>query len=55
MDAYYRTNPPLIVADHAGAISTKRPLQFVCHEDEEVQNNAKQAISRDMGYAEHVD
>ncbi|KAJ5097490.1 Major facilitator superfamily domain general substrate transporter [Penicillium angulare] len=54
MDAYYRSNPPLVVAGDADAISTKRPLQFVCHEDEEVQKNAKQAISGEIGYAEHV-
>ncbi|KAJ5742723.1 Major facilitator superfamily domain general substrate transporter [Penicillium nucicola] len=53
MDAYYRSNPPLIVAGDADAISTKRPLQFVCHEDEEVQKNAKEAVVG-AGYAEHV-
>lgn len=54
MDAYYRTNPPLIVAGDADAISTKRPLQFVYHEDEEVQKNAKNAVSGTAEYAEHV-
>ncbi|KAJ5361092.1 hypothetical protein N7541_001936 [Penicillium brevicompactum] len=54
MDAYYRSNPPLIVVGDADAISTKRPLQFVCHEDEEVQKHEKEAISGDSGFAEHV-
>lgn len=54
MDAYYRSNPPLIVTGDADAISTKRPLQFIYHEDEEVQKNAKEAISGDIGFAEHV-
>ncbi|KAJ6008674.1 Major facilitator superfamily domain general substrate transporter [Penicillium canescens] len=54
MDAYYRSNPPLIVAGDADAISIKRPLQFVYHEDEEVQKNAKEAVTGGVGYAEHV-
>ncbi|KAJ6041098.1 Major facilitator superfamily domain general substrate transporter [Penicillium canescens] len=54
MDAYYRSNPPLIVAGDADAISTKRPLQFAYHEDEEVQKNAKEAVTGGVGYAEHV-
>ena len=54
MDAYYRSNPPLIVAGDADAISTKRPLQFIYHEDEEVEKNAKEALSDDRGFAEHL-
>lgn len=54
MDAYYRSNPPLIVTGDADAISTKRPLQFVYHEDEEVQKNAKEAVAGGIEYAEHV-
>ncbi|CAG7924046.1 unnamed protein product [Penicillium olsonii] len=54
MDVYYRSNPPLIVAGDADAISTKRPLQFIYHEDEEVQKNAKEALSDDRGFAEHL-
>ncbi|KAJ6178201.1 hypothetical protein N7519_008662 [Penicillium mononematosum] len=49
MDAYYRSNPPLIVTGDADVISTKRPLHFVYHEDEEVQKNAKEAIYGDAG------
>jgi hypothetical protein len=54
MDAYYRSNPPLIVTGDADVISTKRPLNFVYHKAEEVQRNAKEAISGDVGYTEHV-
>lgn len=54
MDAYYRSDPPLIVAKDADAISTKRPVQFICHEDEEIQKNLKVAVSGSGGYAEHV-
>lgn len=54
MDAYYRSNPPLIVTKDADVISTKRPVQFICHEDEEIQKNLKGAISGSAGYAEHV-
>ncbi|CAI7657559.1 unnamed protein product [Penicillium crustosum] len=54
IDAYYRSNPPLIVAGDADAISTKRPLQFIYHEDEEVQKNAKEAATGAVEYEEHV-
>ncbi|CAI7673434.1 unnamed protein product [Penicillium manginii] len=55
MDAYYRSDPPLIVTGDPDAISTRRPVQYICHEDEEIQKNAKGAISGSAGYAEHVD
>ncbi|KAJ5408032.1 Major facilitator superfamily domain general substrate transporter [Penicillium cosmopolitanum] len=55
MDAYYRSDPSLIVAGDPDAISTKRPVQYICHEDEEIQKNAKGAVSGSAGYAEHVD
>ncbi|KAJ5858027.1 hypothetical protein N7455_008921 [Penicillium solitum] len=54
IDAYYRSNPPLIVAGDADAISTKRPLQFIYHEDEEVQKNAKEVATGAVEYEEHV-
>ncbi|KAJ5511236.1 Major facilitator superfamily domain general substrate transporter [Penicillium expansum] len=54
IDAYYRTNPTLIVVGDADAISTKRPLQFVYHEDEEVQKNAKDIAAGAVEYEEHV-
>ncbi|GAB1202514.1 hypothetical protein APSETT445_001131 [Aspergillus pseudonomiae] len=37
MDAYYRSNPALIVTKDLDAISTKRPLKYIQHEDEEIQ------------------
>ncbi|KAI9926195.1 hypothetical protein ASPWEDRAFT_43563 [Aspergillus wentii DTO 134E9] len=60
VDAYYRSNPPLIVVGDPDAISTKRPLKFIQHEDEEVQRNAKigrAAVpkSDDLATVEHVD
>ncbi|KAH2455435.1 hypothetical protein KXW63_003844 [Aspergillus fumigatus] len=42
VDAYYRTNPPLIVVLDPDAISTKRPLRFTQHEDEELQRKVKE-------------
>ncbi|PYI06962.1 MFS general substrate transporter [Aspergillus sclerotiicarbonarius CBS 121057] len=37
MDAYYRSNPPLIVINDPDAISVKRPLKYIQHEDEELR------------------
>ncbi|KAL5360266.1 general substrate transporter [Aspergillus floccosus] len=58
VDAYYRTNPPLIVIRDPDAISTKRPLKYIQHEDEEIQRKAKDQDARkgDMhaGYVEHI-
>lgn len=54
MDAYYRSNPPLIVVKDPDTIATKRPLQFIQHEDEEVQRNAKEAHSGGAECVEHV-
>ncbi|KAH8434473.1 sugar porter family MFS transporter [Aspergillus melleus] len=61
IDAYYRSNPPLIVVGDPDAVSTKRPLRFIEHEDAEVQRNAKQSQyvvpskARDSPSTEHVD
>lgn len=41
MDAYYRTQPSLIVTTDADAVSVKRPLKYIQHEQDEVQKNAK--------------
>ncbi|CAI7656865.1 unnamed protein product [Penicillium discolor] len=54
IDAHYRSNPPLIVASDADAISTKRTLQFIYHEDEDVQKNAKEVATGAVEYEEHV-
>ncbi|KAF9888547.1 hypothetical protein FE257_008478 [Aspergillus nanangensis] len=37
MDAYYRSNPPLLVIGDPDATSAKRPLKYIQHEDEEIQ------------------
>lgn len=42
------------MAGDADAISTKRPLQFIYHEDEEVQKNAKEVATGAVEYEEHV-
>ncbi|KAJ9151858.1 general substrate transporter [Pleurostoma richardsiae] len=39
IDAYYRTNPSLIVTRDSDAISTKRPLKYIQHEAEEIRRN----------------
>ncbi|KAE8306333.1 general substrate transporter [Aspergillus transmontanensis] len=55
VDAYYRTNPPLIVVGDPDAISTKRPLRFMQHEDEKIQQLAKEAqIETPKGYLTEV-
>ncbi|KAL3482565.1 hypothetical protein BJX62DRAFT_250989 [Aspergillus germanicus] len=56
VDAYYRTNPPLIVVGDPDAISTKRPLRFMQHEDEKIQRKAKEAqIETRKGYLTDVE
>ncbi|XHG07924.1 hypothetical protein AWENTII_011055 [Aspergillus wentii] len=42
LDAYYRTNPPLLVFKDPDAISTKRPLKYIQHEQEELNKNANE-------------
>lgn len=58
VDAYYRTNPPLIVVRDPDAISTKRPLKYIQHEDEEIQRKAKDQDARKgevhAGFVEHI-
>ncbi|GAB1209741.1 hypothetical protein APSETT445_008522 [Aspergillus pseudonomiae] len=59
VDAYYRSNPPLIVAGDSDATSTKRPLRFIQHEDSEVQRRTKRtdslsSKSDEFASAEHV-
>ncbi|EJD45345.1 general substrate transporter [Auricularia subglabra TFB-10046 SS5] len=41
MDAYYRSNPSLIVTSDKDAISGKRPLKYIQHENEEIRRNEK--------------
>lgn len=37
MHAYYRSNPSLIVIKDPDAISVKRPLKYIEHEDHEMK------------------
>jgi hypothetical protein len=46
LDAYYRSNPPLIVVNDPDAISAKRPLKYIEHEDEELQKNTKRSMMK---------
>ncbi|KAL4963229.1 sugar porter family MFS transporter [Aspergillus stella-maris] len=58
IDTYYRTNPSLIVTGDPDAISTKRPLKYAQHEDEEVLKRTKDAQLagfKDGPSAEHYD
>ncbi|KAH8703133.1 general substrate transporter [Talaromyces proteolyticus] len=59
MDAYYRSNPSLIVTRDKDAISTKRPQKFIQQENEELQKNLRRASVSAAGdtkdLAEHVD
>ncbi|KAL4804687.1 general substrate transporter [Aspergillus unguis] len=41
LDAYYRTNPSLIVIGDPDAVGVKRPLKYIQHEEDELQKNAK--------------
>ncbi|KAJ5081796.1 hypothetical protein NUU61_010060 [Penicillium alfredii] len=54
IDAYYRTNPGLIVVTDPDAICVERPVKYIVHEQEEVQKNAdKGGVNMDKGGAEH--
>lgn len=37
VDTYYRSNPSLVVIKDPDAISVKRPLKYIQHEDHEMQ------------------
>ncbi|KAL3448294.1 general substrate transporter [Aspergillus insuetus] len=41
LDAYYRSNPSLVVITDSDAICVKRPLKYIQHEDEEMRKNTK--------------
>ena len=56
MDAYYRSDPPLIVTRDPDAIGRKRPLKYIEHEKEEMQKNAKQIKDKtEYPAVEHVE
>lgn len=60
VDAYYRSNPPLIVVGDPDTTSVRRPVKFIQHEDEEIHRKAKQTQSippkdYEPANSEHVD
>ncbi|CRG86234.1 Sugar transporter STL1 [Talaromyces islandicus] len=59
LDAYYRTNPPLIVVGDPDAICVKRPQKYIDHEQEELKKNAKEGnintYKSQSHNAEHVE
>ncbi|GAD92224.1 hypothetical protein AN8467.2 [Paecilomyces variotii No. 5] len=56
MDAYYRSNPDLIVIRDTDAVSIKRPLKYIQHEEEEIQKNVKQGGDNlDKAVVEHAE
>lgn len=56
LDAYYRTNPPLIVTKSPEAISKKRPVQFLEQENSELSKTeaelVRQHVAVDLDKAE---
>jgi hypothetical protein len=46
VDTYYRSNPALIVVKDPDAISPKRPLKYIQHEDEEIMRNTNNTSLR---------
>ncbi|GME45892.1 Sugar/inositol transporter [Neofusicoccum parvum] len=51
LDAYYRTNPPLIVIKNPEAISTKRPLQYAQQEDQEIHKTEAEIAHEGLNVA----
>ncbi|KAJ5288760.1 hypothetical protein N7478_001790 [Penicillium angulare] len=55
IDAYYRSNPSLIVTTDHDAICKNRPQKYIDHEDEEVSRTAKSKSLSDPIEADHVE
>jgi hypothetical protein len=55
IDAYYRSNPSLIVTKDPDAICRARPQKYIEHEDEEVRRTAKDKAMGQPVEAEHVE
>lgn len=54
IDAYYRSDPGLIVTKDPDATCVKRPMKYILHEQEEVNKNAQDGgITMEKGGAEH--
>ncbi|GKZ19580.1 hypothetical protein AbraIFM66951_011297 [Aspergillus brasiliensis] len=56
VDAYYRSNPSLIVVGDPDAICVKRPLKYIQHEDSEMQKiQGIQTSKKETEMVEHVE
>jgi hypothetical protein len=55
MDAYYRSNPSLIVTKDPDAISRKRPLKYIDHETQVVEKMAAGLSYPSDGIVNHVE
>ncbi|KAJ5097334.1 general substrate transporter [Penicillium angulare] len=55
MDAYYRSNPSLIVTKDPDAISRKRPLKYITHEAQAIEKTAAGLGYSSEGMATHVE
>ena len=56
IDAYYRSNPSLIVVKDPDAISVKRPLKYIEHEDHEMRKIGEIKTRKDNDLmVEHVE
>ncbi|OKL56481.1 hypothetical protein UA08_08106 [Talaromyces atroroseus] len=55
MDAYYRSNPSLIVVNDSDAISRKRPAKYVVHEAEVVEKTAAGKNYASDGTVDHIE
>lgn len=55
LDAYYRTNPSLIVTGDPDAICRKRPQKYIEREDEEFERTAVGKGAMPVEVAEHVE
>ncbi|KAL1627520.1 hypothetical protein SLS56_006344 [Neofusicoccum ribis] len=51
LDAYYRTNPPLMVIKNPDVISTKRPLQYTQQEDQEIHKTEAEIAHEGLNVA----
>lgn len=55
MDAYYRSNPPLIVVNDPDTISRKRPTKYIEHEIESVEKTAAGLDYTSDGIVHHIE
>lgn len=44
MDAYFRENPSLLVTKDLDAISIKRPLKYIAHENSEIREVRQEIV-----------